>query len=102
MRYADLTETVAGLTADTEIVVRSKSAEYRVIGAGLEMDLGPHIDPDDIDVNAADAPAGEQRQAVAAARMQQRDEVMLCDGQCTEHRAMLSERRTLVLTVERA
>jgi len=102
MNYAEVSAAWADAKPDSEIRVNVDGAEYVVTSAGIEYDLGDHVDPADIDVNAADAPPGEQRRQVAAARMADRDRVMFCDGNCTEHRPMLTDRRVLWLVTEKA
>jgi hypothetical protein len=103
VNYAELLAALVNARPDTEVRVRTRgSASYRVVAAEVELDLGEHIDPASIDQDANDAPPGEQRRRVASARRRQAHEVSTCDGRCTEHRAMLSDERTVWLTVEKA
>jgi len=102
MNYAEISAAWADAKPGSEVRVHMGGTEYVVTGAGVGYDLGDHMDPADIDVSAADAPPGEQRRHVAAARMADRTRVVACDGNCTEHRPMLSDRRVLWLTAEKA
>lgn len=115
MEYAELLAALTDARADTEIRVRSKSTEYVVTGVAVEYELGPHLTVDDVldpDVLYPEPPGGlvdEEGNATDHRWRQlreplarQRAEIAACDGNCTIHRAQVSDKRTVVLTVERA
>lgn len=105
MDYAQLLAAAGNVPADAEVRVRSRTVEYVVTGVAVEMDLGPHLEPEDVPLPAGvtdDPDAPGQARALAAPLLRQRAEIAACDGACTEHRAQTSTRRTVVLTVERA
>lgn len=105
----DYTELLAGLVnakPDTEVMVRTKNGTYRITDVTVELDLGPHLKPEDISTQDLEVVVAGETSSVAKAlltpRLQQQQEVRDCDGNCTEHRAMLSDKRTVWLNVEKA
>lgn len=89
--YGDVLAALVTAPADADVVVKTKTGTYRVVSARVDMDLGEHMKPEDVDQHVPERDRPAARKAVAD-----------CDGDCTEHRAMLSERRTVILTIERA
>lgn len=106
MDYAELLAALGNAKADTVIMVRSRGAEYKVTAAEVKVDLGPHLKPEDIATADLDEVVAAEPSHIAKAllepRRQQQREVAACDGNCTEHRAMLSDERTIWLSVEKA
>lgn len=106
MEFTELLDALVNAKPDTEIMVRTRSATYRVTSAEVELDLGPHLTPEDIDTaDLADVVRNESSEiakALLAPRLEQQQAIRDCDGKCTEHRAMLSDKRTVWLNVEKA
>jgi hypothetical protein len=104
--YAELLAALGNAKADTPVMVRSRGAQYKITAVEVELDLGPHLKPEDIDTADLDEVLAGEPSHIAKAllepRRQQQREVAECDGNCTEHRAMLSDKRTVWLSIEKA